>query len=276
MPRSRVPGPLSVNEPSEADNLVGSPYGSFGMPGVSGQADSLALVLKGQRTAARVHGNAAVAGAAVPDTADLFEPEAPTARETFKEVYRALAASDNPAWQPTGKHEAIWPDRMLYQTVEIRPNGDVLGTYKDVRTYVRACQLTGRRRVDRGGGKEIANQTIEVHHLMEDHFMKQFGVTRDEGRCVSLEWNEHAYFSKELPFHLPRDIFFDIDVIYDAHADMYTQAGHPEWVEELRYFLILMRGKLLRAYMGSTLPGATSPEFNAVRARVTAFLSHLG
>jgi hypothetical protein len=117
--------------------------------------------------------------------------------------------------------------------------------------------------------------TIEVHHLLEDRLMEQFGIKRSEGWSVGLEADDHAVFSGELPRHLPRKRFFDIDDVFNAHAEMYRDHGHPEWVDEMRAFLRQNRQRIRSRYEQGRLPGASDPDFVERRQRALRFLDTL-
>jgi hypothetical protein len=203
------------------------------------------------------------------DTRGSGSPLAPfvqrgTAREAGRTAYRQLEES---GWQTSGPQRSIYPDRQRYPTLEIRPNGDILGTHGDVTRYVRDARLSGRRR--------LTFTTVESHHLIEDRLMEMFGVARNDGRCVALEATDHAVFSGELPRYARRGLFRDIDEIFDAHAAMYREAGHPEWIPEMRRFLREHRAKIRHAYERGRVPGGRAADFPERWARVRRFLDDL-
>jgi len=199
----------------------------------------------------------------VGEIGEVLEPTATAARETFQQVHRQL---EEAGWQADARTGAIRPHTTRYPTVEVRPSGDVLGTHGDLTTYLHDTGLTGQR-------GDVA--TLESHHLLEDRLMTQFGVAREEGRAVALEAMDHSEFSAELPRHLPRKTFFDIQDVYDAHAQMYREAGHPEWVSETQQFLREQRSTIEQAYQSGNVPGSQFPDFAARRAAALRFLDGL-
>ncbi|MBI3467227.1 MAG: hypothetical protein HY000_29800 [Planctomycetes bacterium] len=193
----------------------------------------------------------------------MAEPECTKAREAFAEVYASLLKLSREKRQlqfaPRPPHRMIFPDAVKYPEVGIRPNGDVIGPYVQVLAYLRDCQLTGRRKT---GGRTNA----EAHHLLEDRCMKHFGITKNEGLAIALEELDHAVFSAELPWHLPRgSVYFDIDVVYDAHCEMYRQAGHADWIAFIDKWLRRLETRILAHYTAGQLEGATEEHLARVR-----------
>ncbi|MCZ7356843.1 MAG: hypothetical protein O8C66_14255 [Candidatus Methanoperedens sp.] len=192
------------------------------------------------------------------------EPVAVTARETFSPMYEQLIKA---GYKPMGPSKAIWPDAR-YPTVEIRPKGDIFGNYDEVLNYVRETGLTGRRGID--------ESTIEAHHLLEDRLMEYFGIPTAKGRSVALEAGDHAYFSAEVPSHLPRKTFFDINDVFDAHAQVYREAGHEEWIDEIRNFLRQNKDFIRYRYeITGLIPGSYLPDFVERRRIALEFLDGL-
>jgi hypothetical protein len=194
-----------------------------------------------------------------------LRPERGTAREAGHALYEQLARSRRGSIR---SRRAIFPDRTLYPTVEIRPNGDILGSHDHLTTYLNDAGLTGRRRT--------GLTTVESHHLLEDRLIEQFGIHRDEGLCIALEASDHAVFSAELPRYLPRGgLFYDIDEIFTAHTTMYQRSGHSEWIPEIRRFLRQHRDGIRRLYQQRRVPGADEPDFSRRLRRVMRFLDEL-
>jgi hypothetical protein len=187
---------------------------------------------------------------------------ATVAREVFKPVYDSLYLAyqgGEIAYKPVAPNGIIYPDRKKYPQAAIFPNGDVVGTHYYVLKYVRDCQLTGRR-------KRTDPTTIEVHHLLEDRCMKHFGIRRSEGICVALEQEDHQIFSSELPSYLPRrDFMADVDVVYQAHCDMYRDNGHREWINIQRKWLRDQRHRIMSHYSAGKVAGATLTDVKRVR-----------
>ena len=197
---------------------------------------------------------------------EIEKPEATAtvARKTFKEIYsQDLQAG----LVPEPGNGAILPDLKRYPTVRIMPNGDVIGDYSHVRKFAKECGLTS--------GRRIGESSIEVHHLLEERLIKFFGISRGKGLSVTLEASDHAEFSAEVPRHLPRKVFFDIDDVYDAHAQVYDEAGHPEWNAEIRKFLQSQKQTIKKAYESGKVPGANLPDFPQRKQRAFSFLDSL-
>lgn len=224
------------------------------IPAPSGNAPPAAKTAKAKSAKAKS------AKAKRPKTA----PVAGAARSVFRRVRQQLLQH---GWKPTGRRRAVVPDAGKYPTVEIRPNGDVLGSYDDVRRYAVESGLTA--------GRRAGESTIEVHHLLEDRLMRQFGVARKSGRSVALEATDHQHFSTELPRYLPKKQFYDVDDVFDAHARMYREAGHPEWVDEMRAFLRENRDTIRRRYQDGSVPGGDHADFAGRLDRVSKFLDAL-
>lgn len=188
-----------------------------------------------------------------------------TAREAGINIYRQLSEA---GYTVRGRLRAIVPDIHRYPTVEVRPSGDILGSYRDVMRYLNDARLTGARRV--------GNTTLEAHHLLEDRLMTSFGISQRQGLCIALEASDHAIFSGELPRYLPRGrLFFDIDEIFHAHSLMYQKAGRPEWIQDIRAFLRQHRDQIRRIYQQGRIPGRRGSDFPQRLERVQHFLDSL-
>jgi len=191
-------------------------------------------------------------------------PVGERARLTFRRVYQDL---EREGW-PKGLGDAISPDLRKYPSVRIRPNGDVMGIHKDLRTYLNETGLTGPRRA--------GESSIESHHLLEDNMMEKFGIKRDEGLSVALEAGvpgyDHAYFSQEMSHFRQLE---DIDEIYYAHRRMYELAGHSEWITDIQGFLRDQRPKIQSYYEEALRVAADAASFRQKFDRVMKFLEEL-
>ena len=145
----------------------------------------------------------------------------------------------------------------------------MLGSYKDLKTYLKETKLTGSRKG--------SPYTLEAHHLLEDEWMKSFGIDKSKGRCVALELGEHTFFSEHVPAALNRKkvVFRHIDIIFEAHAEVYIKNGHPEWVPEIRDFLRQNREIIKRRYQQGRVPGSKLSDFHKICQRVFKFLDAL-
>jgi hypothetical protein len=193
----------------------------------------------------------------------IDEVAAETSRKFFAEVYQSYLKNGRRPTMPDG---GIWDPE--YQ-VMIRPNGDVLGAYTKVLRYIKSAELSGIRRT----GK----LTVEAHHLMEDWIIEKFKISRNEALCVSLESGDHSIFTGALPKYLygGRDKFYDIDELYDAHAQMYIDHGHPEWVGDLRNFLRAYRSHIMSQYDSKQIPGSRNKDYEQRVERVRKFMNGL-
>jgi hypothetical protein len=208
------------------------------------------------------------AGAAPPPLTDPAE----SARDTFKKIYEELYEElKRKGLKPEGRRKVIRPDKAKYPTVEIRPNGDVVGRHDQLLEYLRDVGATGRH--------SSLNVTIEAHHLLEKGLMKSFGITTEEGIAIAVEASEHEKFTSMVPAELGATrgdpIFYDIDDLYRAHRNVYANAGHLEWVADLRDFLRANRDRLLKLYETGRVPGAKLADFPKRLARVRKFLLRL-
>jgi hypothetical protein len=185
-------------------------------------------------------------------------------REFFTQLYRLQLESGLTA---IGPRRVLQPDPENFPSVEITPEGDAFGTYAELQSYLQLTGLTSQRR------RGIVS--LEAHHLLEDRLMAFLGITKDEGVCISLEADDHQYFSTEVPRHLPRKTYFDITDIYQAHAEVYDQASHPEWLEPVRAFLRQHRDRIRARYQSGDVPGSLEPDFERRRAAVFEFLDGL-
>lgn len=200
-----------------------------------------------------------IPGAGMP----LTGREEPVARKFFAAVFGGLRrAGFSP--DETG---AIRPATGLYPTVRVQPGGDVFGSYDDVLKYLKDTGMTGAR--------NVAEETFEAHHLLEDSVMAQFGIPRGEAMAVAVGVEEHHIFSAEVPRHLPRGLGHDIDEVFRAHARAYIENGHPEWVDELTEFLKQHRDAISNRYQQGQVPTAGEPDFEKRRSRALKFLEGL-
>lgn len=190
-------------------------------------------------------------------------PPPVSGREFFRQVYdsylQEYRQGGRAAFRPQTAHQLIYPDPRKYVDVFLRPNGDVMGPWYHVLKFARECGMTG---TDRRGGPT----TVQVHHLLEDRLMEHFGVPRRQGFCVTLEKLDHDVFSAELPHLLPRgDVYFDLDVVYDAHCAMYRDHGQSDWIPFLRTWLRQWKSTILARYHAGLMRGATGADIQRVR-----------
>jgi hypothetical protein len=202
-----------------------------------------------------------------PSMRESLQPPVPgTAREYFKKIHQDLQKD---GWRPDGPDRIIRPDPKLYPSVELMYNGTVFGTHKDLRKYLKANQVTGKR------GKP---PVMESHHLLEKNFMKRFRITDDEGLAVALEEIEHVEVTNLVSSKLrpPRHkLFHDIDDLYRGHASVYTDINYSSWISRMRDFLRQNRARIRAVYESGDVPGAHLPDWQARLARVQKFLDEL-
>jgi hypothetical protein len=192
---------------------------------------------------------------------------ADAARETFRPEYEDLITRLS-----ADGDGIIQPDPHL-PTVEMRPNGDVSGSYGELRKYLKSLALTGRRG---------AISSMEAHHLLENGLMSWFGIAQEDGLAIALESGlggasgvEHSFFSAQLPNYLhpgvPRGGVYDIDQVLQAHQQMYRESGYPEWADRIEDFVRENRGVIRAQYENDLIPGADT----AVKDRVFRYLDAL-
>jgi len=147
------------------------------------------------------------------------------------------------------------------------PNGDVWGTYADVLKYAQESGLTAVRKGDMS--------TIEAHHVIEKNSMRDFGISDDEGLSIALEASDHSKFTTELPRIRKRDLFYDIDEVFKTHAEMYETMGHPEWIPQLKKFLLAHQARIMGVYNQKLVPGAHLPDYPQRLRRIIRFFNSL-
>src|SRR6185312_1342920 len=97
------------------------------------------------------------------DFGDLeFEPDASPVQEFFATVYANNAAD---YYDPDSGYVTLSGDN--YGDVDITPDGDVYGTYDDVKEFLQECDLTGLTPSE--------NFSVEAHHLFQEEFIGKFG-----------------------------------------------------------------------------------------------------
>jgi hypothetical protein len=147
-------------------------------------------------------------------------------------------------------------------TVELHPDGNMYGPFNQLRPVLKEAELTA-------SGKKF---DFEAHHLLEENQAANFGITKNEGWCVGLEVTDHQEFSRFMRGSLSKKNKWPIHELYQAHVDMYTMNGHPEYVTQLRRFLRDMKPKIVRAYETGRAPGSRD---EAVMVEVRKFLNSL-
>jgi hypothetical protein len=168
------------------------------------------------------------------------------------------------------KRAAAKPGAILtdpgYPSVEIHPDGNIYGEHQQLLKFIRDAGIS------KSGQTGLA---FESHHLMEDHQMENFGVPRNQGRCVALDQSDHSMFSAWMRGLLNRKTLVDIDELYDLHSQMYQDNGHPEYVEQARAFLRAWKDVIRVRYEQGKVPGSRAPNFPERRARALKFLENL-
>ena len=196
-------------------------------------------------------------------------------RAGFKGLYQSLREAGQTPVTDGALHPPGHPN------VDLMPNGDVFGSYKDLGAYLKSRELSKSRKQS----KESGVMGFEKHHLLEQHWMKYFGFSEDELPCVALYQNEHmqlAHGEEGIAKTLPRvgksdkgekvsGILYDIDTLVDMHTEAYQQMGRSEWAERLRGYVRDNRQRIIKAYADGTVPWATP---KAV-ARVRRYLQQL-
>ena len=163
--------------------------------------------------------------------------------------------------------EGIAPDATTgaihlggYSNVEIMPNGDVFGTYRELKDYLKSEKLTSRR-----GSKTSG---LGAHRLFEDRFMSRFGLSKEEGLCVAIYADEHmdvAHGERGVDFDLPHNAVFEIRDVVEGHISAYNDAGRPEWSHRLLGFVRDNRERIIGAYENGAVRWATKTDIEKAR-----------
>lgn len=191
-----------------------------------------------------------------------------TTREAFTGLYRDLLETG----QTPETNGALHPPG--HPRVDLMPNGDLFGSYDDLDNYLKSHDLS----VARKESKKSGMVGFERHHLIEDHWLQEFGFTRGEAPCVAVYADEHmglAHGKEGIAAELPRvfksdketvrGIVYNIDDLVEGHAKVYRELGRPEWGERLRGYVRDNRERIMEAYQDGTVTWAT--EEDVARAR---------
>jgi hypothetical protein len=160
--------------------------------------------------------------------------------------------------EPDLESGAIHPPN--YPNVGIMPNGEVYGSYKELRGYLRSEELTSCR------GSEILG--FEAHHLLENRLMEPFGFSEGEGMCVAAYSDEHmnlVHGENGVDFQLPRGYRYNIQDVVEGHIQAYNDIGHPEWAEAVRDYARVNQDRIIEAYENGTVPWATEEDTKRAR-----------
>lgn len=187
------------------------------------------------------------------------EDSFPHTRETLAKLYGDFKDRGTPVDKQTGVLQIPG-----YPKIEFHRNGDLFGSYKDLGKYLTDTKEHGDTLRRRPGGEDIG---FEVHHLLEDSFMKHFGFSTDEGLCVAVWYHDHHEVvhgkspdtgKNEIEFKLPSGYVYHIQEVVEEHVTYYNDLGHPEWSERLLAFVREHSERIIEAYEAGKVPGATS------------------
>jgi len=189
----------------------------------------------------------------------VVQEAAEFSKEVGKDYYESTAKARG------AKPGAILTDSR-YPSVEMHPDGNIYGEHTQLLKFIQDAGIS------KSGKTGLA---FESHHLMEDHQMENFGVPRNQGRCVALDQSDHSMFSGWMRGLLNRKTRVDVDELYALHSQMYQDNGHPEYVAQMRIFLRGWRDTIRGRYQQGNVPGGHDPDFTERRARVLEFLNNL-
>jgi hypothetical protein len=133
-----------------------------------------------------------------------------------------------------------------YPGVELHPDGNWYGRYTKLQAAVKDAGLSAKsKRYD-----------FEAHHLLEENMAAGFKIKESEGWCVGVEHMDHVEFSRDMRGLLSKKkrAVWDIDELYELHAQMYEDKGHPEYAEQLLRFIASKRDHFIKLYEKGDVP----------------------
>jgi hypothetical protein len=136
-----------------------------------------------------------------------------------------------------------------YRGVVIHPNGNTFGPYDKLGNMLRAAKLTGKQR------KEGQGYSVHAHHILEHTIAQKFGVSRDSGRCVAIESDDHLRFSRYMSERRSFREINDIWEAYHAHREMYQDLGNKELLPELDRSITEQKAAILKSYESGRVEG---------------------
>jgi hypothetical protein len=105
--------------------------------------------------------------------------------------------------------------------VELHRDGNWYGRYTKLQAAV----------TDAGLSAKSKRYDFEAHHLLEESMAAGFKIKESEGWCVGVEHMDHVEFTRDMRGLLSKKkrAVWDIDELYELHAQMYEDKGHPEY-----------------------------------------------
>lgn len=140
--------------------------------------------------------------------------------------YESSISDENDRFYEMDEAGVIHP---LGYGVEITPQGDIFGSYRDLLKFDRACNVTGTR------SREIT--TIEAHHLVPTDLLERVGISSKEGICVAVDSYDHARELEGLTNNLNNHEYTSVDEMKEAHSKAYSSEGLPEWGKRASDFI---------------------------------------
>lgn len=154
-----------------------------------------------------------------------------------------------------------------WSTVTLHPDGYAFGRYDELCSF--------RDASSEGGA------AFEAHHLIEHQYMDKFGVGRDEGVAVLLEFEDHRGQHDSITQDLKEQkssmdlAKADIMEVYNAHQAEYQD--RPSWQDKVDGFIVEHADQIREAYNNPTaeLKELNGRDWETRRDETMAFLDDL-
>lgn len=122
-----------------------------------------------------------------------------------------------------------------FNSVEITPQGDIFGDYKDVKSFLQATGFTGQREM-------LEDNTIiptaEAHHLIPQATLKQMNMSTETAPSVGLWAHEHVGRGNgvhTILTNMPE--ITDAESVKEYYVSTYNDMGLPEWGERVTRYI---------------------------------------
>ncbi len=119
--------------------------------------------------------------------------------------------------------------RFNDSSIEISPQGDVMGSYKDVTAFSKDHGLSGSR----GDGKDY----YEGAHLLSAEHCEKAGINPDDAPCVLANASGHMSDLHGASGFLGGTIYKNADHMAEDHRSTYESFGAKEWGDRAAEFV---------------------------------------
>lgn len=113
--------------------------------------------------------------------------------------------------------------------LEITQDGDIFGTYKDVKDYLCKSEVTGSRK------ESLSN--FESHHLVPKKYAQQAGLDTDQVASVALAADEHMKNGHGYLGLRTNIEYHSVDELKEDISDTYNQLDVPEWGQRANAYI---------------------------------------